>query len=1145
MKNREVYVRDPVGFELLNNGVSKVAEIGLDEDQLKTLRFELETFVCEGEYALGLERILSAYLDGLAKPEQQAVWVSGFFGSGKSHLVKMLRYLWVDYRFPDGASARSLVQLPAGVRDLLIELTNRSRAYGGLVAAAGTLGAGDMDNVRLAFLQVVLRAFGLPERLAPARLVLWLQERGLYDQVAGQLTGQGLDPLREIRNFYVSSPLAEAILAADPTHGTPENLRAALRSQFPMQDSPTVEETLNVLRQAFGATDRLPCALLVVDEVQQYVGTSVQRAMDVQEIAEHCCRDLDSRLLLVATGQSALTATPNLARLQARFTVKVSLSDADVEAVIRQTVLAKKPERIPDIQSVVEANQGEISRHLHATRLASRPEDRTWYAADYPLLPVRRRFWERVLRNVDVSGTTSQLRTQLRIVFDAARATAESPLGSVVPADYLYDQLASDLLNTGILPREYHETIVGLRDGTPAGTLRSRLCSVVFLISRLAREGSTDDQVRATPENLADLLVEDLAQDGPRLRQEIPSCLEELVSLGKLMLVDDEYLLQTREGAAWTHEYNRLWTQILADEGRLNATREDLLRTGVEQALKSLTLVQGASRQPRGLEIAVTATRPSPAGQRLVLWLQHGWAAQQKSVEEEARAAGSDSPFLFGFLPRVRHEELREALAARLAAADTLQFKGTPGTDEGLQAHNAISTRGQRAEERVQQCLRQVLSEAKVYLAGGSEVPGLELLDRVRDAAASALDRLFPSFTEADHANWSQALNKARAGDLGALAAVGYQGETVRHPVCKQVFATIGAGKKGKDVRDALRAAPFGWPQDAVDAALTMLDLAGNVRTMLNGQPAHARTLTQTQLSGAVFQQDEPPLTATQRLDLKALFLKAEVTTANGGEALAAATFLTRMLELAASAGGESPAPAAPDGQLLSDLQALSGNAQLLALHRERQVLAESIKAWSQTRDAIAARLPAWERLQELHRLAEGLPAASEVEGSILALVQSCGLLADPDPVAPLTAKLVDGLRSALNAVQAQLDAALEHERTKLQTSPVWQQLSEAQQQELEAGCSLQPPAKVKVANPEEVLATLRENSLENRQTLVEALPQRFRRVLAEATRLLEPKVRPVVLPRATIRDSDELEAWLGEVRALVEAQLGEGPVML
>jgi hypothetical protein len=156
MTNRELYFRDPTTLELLNNGVSKVSEIGRDERQIKTLRFELETFVCDGEYARGLERMLRAYIDGLAREEQKAVWVSGFFGSGKSHLVKMLRYLWEDYHFADGATARSLVRLPTEISDLLKELSTRSKPIGGLRAAAGTLGAGSMDNVRLAFVQLGL-----------------------------------------------------------------------------------------------------------------------------------------------------------------------------------------------------------------------------------------------------------------------------------------------------------------------------------------------------------------------------------------------------------------------------------------------------------------------------------------------------------------------------------------------------------------------------------------------------------------------------------------------------------------------------------------------------------------------------------------------------------------------------------------------------------------------------------------------------------------------------------------------------------------------------------------------------------------------------------------------------------------------------
>ena len=138
MMNLEIYEKDPRTHTLLNQGVAKVTS-GQSSAELDTLRYELTNFVCDGQYAEGLTRILSTYLGHLDKSEQPGVWVSGFFGSGKSHLVKMLQYLWTDFEFEDGAKARGLAKLPTGVKDLLKELTNSAKRHGGLHAAAGDL----------------------------------------------------------------------------------------------------------------------------------------------------------------------------------------------------------------------------------------------------------------------------------------------------------------------------------------------------------------------------------------------------------------------------------------------------------------------------------------------------------------------------------------------------------------------------------------------------------------------------------------------------------------------------------------------------------------------------------------------------------------------------------------------------------------------------------------------------------------------------------------------------------------------------------------------------------------------------------------------------------------------------------------------
>ena len=118
-KNRDLFVKDPLTWTIANEGVSSN-----NVEDLDTLRYELTTFVCEGEYRTGLAKILQGYLDNLGK-EQKAAWVSGFYGSGKSHLVKVARYLWTDSTLPGGHTARTLASLPDDIRDLLRELSTR------------------------------------------------------------------------------------------------------------------------------------------------------------------------------------------------------------------------------------------------------------------------------------------------------------------------------------------------------------------------------------------------------------------------------------------------------------------------------------------------------------------------------------------------------------------------------------------------------------------------------------------------------------------------------------------------------------------------------------------------------------------------------------------------------------------------------------------------------------------------------------------------------------------------------------------------------------------------------------------------------------------------------------------------------------
>ena len=161
MLNREVFYEDPGRRALPNLGVARVARPDSDQEWEK-LHFELSHFVSDGAYGQGLKRVLSTFLDYIGQAKQPAVWVSGFYGSGKSHFMRVLEHIWVDTPMPDGNTARGLADLPQEVKDDLRGLTTAGKRAGGLWAAAGTLGAGSSTSVRLAFMRVLFEAAGLP-----------------------------------------------------------------------------------------------------------------------------------------------------------------------------------------------------------------------------------------------------------------------------------------------------------------------------------------------------------------------------------------------------------------------------------------------------------------------------------------------------------------------------------------------------------------------------------------------------------------------------------------------------------------------------------------------------------------------------------------------------------------------------------------------------------------------------------------------------------------------------------------------------------------------------------------------------------------------------------------------------------------------
>lgn len=1153
MLNRDIYNKAPKENRLVNNGVAEVSEDHTEAAQA-ILRYELETFVCDGQYEKGLETILDKFLVNLdAGTEQPGVWISGFYGSGKSHLAKMLRTLWTDYQFTDGATARSLAKLPTGVFEHLKELSTQGKRHGTLHAAAGKLGAGAGDKVRLALLGIVFKSKGLPEQYNQAQLVLWMSREGLLPTVEAELKAAGRSLAQELPHMYVSGHLAKALLKVRPDLAhTEADARKLLKEQFPQVTDVTSEQMTTAIEAALAVDGKFPLTLVVLDEVQQYIGADAEKAFQVQEVTETLSKHFNGKLLFVGTGQSALSGMPNLQRLMGRFPVQVMLGDWDVENVTRQIILAKKPSAQPEVEQVWRANLGEISRHLRGTKLEHVTDDEDVMTSDYPLLPVRRRFWERVLRTIDTTGTVSQLRSQLRVVHEAVLATADAPLGHVVSGDFLYDQIAANLVSTAQLPKEVFENVQRFAAGDAHAQLKGKLLKLIYLINKLPADAAMDIGLKATEEALADLLVTDLSAGSSELRKQLPALLDELQNKDRLVMAlaggsGTEYRLQTRESSAWYDEFRAQEAELKAAPQRVEQKRADLLKGRFGEVLKKVRVVQGRDNVERRLTPTYDDSLPKDHDKSLYLWIQDGWQTEEKSVMAEAKAKSADNPTLFAFLPAQHKTELTNAIVALEAARTTLQKKGSPATEEGRDAQRSMESRQRTAEKELAELLDQLMAGVRVFQAGGQEAQdGNDLADRINRAAKSSAIRLYSQFDAADHDLWSKVLDEARKGNLEAMKFVGHTQEADKHPVCQKLLAYIGPGKKGAEIRDNFEAPPFGWPRDAIDGALYALLATGHIKaTDAASKAVDAKSLDRAKLTQTSFQRESVNITPPQLIKIRSLFSAVGVPCQPKEELAKVPALLAKLRDQASKAGGPAPAPEAPKLTALEAIEAQTGNAQLLELFTRYEELVGLSKTWTKTADDIAKRLPVWRKLNDLLRHAKALGPHATLKAEVDAIAAQRSLLAEPDPVRPLLDKTVDLLRQALNAKLDGFQQAFGQQQTQLHADADWKKLSDAQRADLAAQHHLSAPGAVPLGTPEQLQDALDDCDLEHWVSKTQALPSRFEAARHAAVQLLKPNVVHVTLPKRTLNDQAELKAWLAEVEALLDAKLKQGPVAL
>ncbi len=1151
MKNRDIYLKDPIANQLANNGVAEVKD-DLSDQALKTLRYELDTFVCDGEYEKGLDKILSTFLRNLdSGNEQPGVWISGFYGSGKSHLAKMLRTLWVDYTFSDGLSSRNIAKLPTEINDHFKEITNQAKRYGRLHAASGTIGAGT-ENVRLALLGIIFKSAGLPEQYHLARFVMWLKSEGHYEKVKQAIESKDKQFHKELSHLYMSPIIANVLLDAMPELANNEKeVKQLLKAEYPKVNDVTNDQMVEAMTDALTKDGKFPLTLIVLDEVQQYIDKDSSKAYQVQEVTETCSKHFEGKLLFVATGQNALSGTASLSKLMGRFQVPIQLSDVDVESVIRKIILQKKETTKSDVQDVISKNLGEISRHLGGTKIEHNKDDEAVLVSDYPILPVRRRFWEKVLRIIDTTGTVSQLRNQLKVIHEATKKSAEKPLGHVIGADFIYEQIAPNLIQTGMVSKEISEMIGKLSAGNAGEQLQSRLLALIYLIGKLPTDAIADIGVRATEDMLADLLLEDLNAGSSSLRKQIPALLQQLQDQGTLMSLSTasgvEYRLQTQESSQWHDTYRQQEAEFSGNMQRIENKREDLFHHQIQEISNTVRITQGKSKESRNLLLNFDAEVPKDANKKIVIWVQDGWQTDEKSLLAEAHNANQEFPTIYVYIPARNKTELHQAIITKEAAQATLDIRGIPTTSEGKDARTAMETRLNEATKHVDIMLKEIMEGVRVFQAGGTEIFDNDLKAQLEQAAKSSIVRLYRDFDKADHTGWGKVYNRAtKDGAENALEAVDHSSDVEKHPVCAELLKFIGVSKKGSEIRDNFKEAPYGWSQDAIDGGLYALLASGALRaTDVARKPVDNKSLERSKLTQTHFKVESITIKTVQLIQVRKLLTEVGVESRSGEELSKIPEFIVKVRQLAESAGGEAPKPENPDTTLLNSIIDESGNAQLLALYSHKEKLKQQINDWQKKSEKLDERTANWSTLKQLLQLSKGLVFYQEAQAQYDAIIANRSLLDDPDPVEAQVTQLTDKLRKAITFHADGFVQEYQQQKQQLENNSNWEKLTEQQQQQILNNRDLNEPETIAVNTVDEVIDSLESCSIERWNDRTQAQSSKFDASRLEAAKLLEPKVQQVKLPHRTLKSEEEIKAWLAEVETLMISDIKNGPLVV
>ncbi|NCC31234.1 MAG: BREX system P-loop protein BrxC, partial [Chloroflexia bacterium] len=608
--------------QLLERDLSRKIEeiIQVDQADERSVFEEITEYVVTDRIRDQYIDLLNAIARGPADlDESVGVWISGFFGSGKSSFAKILGYVLAN-RTVQGQSSAELFKAQVREKDadgriaaLVDSIIHRMPYRVVLFDVQKDRGQSGQGNLSISpyMYRVLLRELGYADDFDIAELEIGLEAEGRLDDFierfdAEYAAGRPLNGWhgRGRSGIEVWNRIGVILHQMDPrTYPTAESFAHGLaEKRVEVTPRLLVERSFDLMSRP-GRGDGKALAF-VMDEVGAYVSFSQDRLEDLRAVVELYGKESKNRIKagrlaaptwVIVTAQERLEEVTSalgdekrvlLAKVQDRFQHRVDLSPADIREVATRRVLAKNDSGTRALGRVFAENQGRLNIACQLERTNRWSElSEAEFIRFYPYLPHYIELSIDIMSGLRLQGSTlRQLSGSNRTIISQIYQMlvnertnyAERPIGALVTLDQLYE-LIEGLL--GSARRKDIDDITERFKNIPEDQgLAARVGKVIALTEHVAA-------LPRTAANIAALLVDEVGQAAPLA--EVQAALARLIAEDFVRETDRGYKLQTAQEKTWAEERRRYLEPRPRE--RKDIQRELLTAIFSEPALKNYT----------------------------------------------------------------------------------------------------------------------------------------------------------------------------------------------------------------------------------------------------------------------------------------------------------------------------------------------------------------------------------------------------------------------------------------------------------------------------------------------------------------------------------------------------------------------------